>query len=188
MPHICVRELGQHWFRSWLVAWSTPSQYLNKCWKVVNWAIGNKFQWNFNQNSNIGIQENAFEYVVCEMVAILSRGYELSTSEVTIEERGTLATKHNKTQQTRADFLGCYFPYFFPTTTHCELSFLDGFVATVWWCTGTKCMMTSSNGNIFRVTGHLCGEFTGPRWIPRTKASDAELWCVLLSAPEYTAE
>ena len=24
---------------------------------------------------------------------------------------------------------------------------------------------------------HLCGEFTGPRWIPRTKASDAELWC-----------
>ena len=24
------------------------------------------------------------------------------------------------------------------------------------------CMMTSSNGNVFRVTGHLCGEFTGP--------------------------
>ena len=37
-------------------------------------------------------------------------------------------------------------------------------------------MMTSSNGNIFLVTGHLCGEFTGPRWIPHTKASDAELW------------
>ena len=43
----------------------------------------------------------------------------------------------------------------------------------------TQCMMTSSNGNIFRVTGHLCGEFTGPLWIPRTKASDAEL-CVSL--------
>ena len=27
-------------------------------------------------------------------------------------------------------------------------------------------MMTSSSGNIFRVTGHLCGELTGPRWIP----------------------
>ena len=27
-------------------------------------------------------------------------------------------------------------------------------------------MMTSTNGNIFRVTGPLCGEFTGPRWIP----------------------
>ena len=45
-------------------------------------------------------------------------------------------------------------------------------------------MMTSSNGNIFRVTGHLCGEFTGPRWIPRKKASDAELWCFLWSASE----
>ena len=45
-------------------------------------------------------------------------------------------------------------------------------------------MMTSSNGNIFRVNGHLCGEFTGHRWIPRTKASDAELWCFLWSAPE----
>ena len=37
-------------------------------------------------------------------------------------------------------------------------------------------MMTSSNGNIFRVTGTLCGEFTGHRWIPITKASDAERW------------
>ena len=37
-------------------------------------------------------------------------------------------------------------------------------------------IMTSSNGNIFCVTGPLCGEFTGHRWIPCTKASDAELW------------
>ena len=27
-------------------------------------------------------------------------------------------------------------------------------------------MMTLSNGNIIRVTGHLCGKFTGPRWFP----------------------
>ena len=33
-----------------------------------------------------------------------------------------------------------------------------------------------------RVTGHLCGEFTGHRWIPHTKAIDAELWCFLWSA------
>ena len=45
-------------------------------------------------------------------------------------------------------------------------------------------MMTSSNGNIFRVTDRLCGEFTGHRWIPRTKASDAELWCFLSCAIE----
>ena len=41
-------------------------------------------------------------------------------------------------------------------------------------------VMTSSNGNIFRVTGLLWGEFTGHRWIPLTKASDAELWCYFM--------
>ena len=51
-----------------------------------------------------------------------------------------------------------------------------------------RCMMTSSNGNIFRVTGPLWEEFTGDRWIPLTKASDAELWCFLWSAPQQTVE
>ena len=51
-----------------------------------------------------------------------------------------------------------------------------------WFSAETQ--ITSSNGNIFRVTGHLCEEFIGPRWIPRTKAGDAELWCFLWSAPE----
>ena len=42
-------------------------------------------------------------------------------------------------------------------------------------------MNVSSNGNIFRVTSLSCGKFTGRRWIPRTKASDAGLWCFLWS-------
>ena len=42
-------------------------------------------------------------------------------------------------------------------------------------------VMTSSNGNIFRVTGHLYGKFIGLRWIAITKASDAELWCFLIN-------
>ena len=41
-------------------------------------------------------------------------------------------------------------------------------------------MMTSSNGSIFHVTGPLCGEFTGYRVIPSTKASNPELWCFFL--------
>ena len=49
-------------------------------------------------------------------------------------------------------------------------------------------MMTSSNGNIFRVTGPLCREFTGHRWIPLTKASDVELWCFLWFGPVQRAE
>ena len=44
--------------------------------------------------------------------------------------------------------------------------------------------MTLSNGNIFHVTGPLWRESTGHRWIPLTKASDAELWCFLWSVPE----
>ena len=48
-------------------------------------------------------------------------------------------------------------------------------------------MMTSSNGNIFRVTGPLWGEFTGHRWIRGRKACDAELWCFLWSAPWINA-
>ena len=55
---------------------------------------------------------------------------------------------------------------------------------STWWVEMLYSMMTSSNGNSFRVTGHFCGEFTGHRWIPHTKASDAELWCLLWSASE----
>ena len=43
-------------------------------------------------------------------------------------------------------------------------------------------IMTSSNGNFLCVTGPLCGEFTGHRWIPLIKANDADFFfliCVL---------
>ena len=64
---------NHHWFRYWLVAWTAPSHYLKQCWIIVNWSLRNKLQWNFNRNSNIFIQENALEHVVCEMASILSR-------------------------------------------------------------------------------------------------------------------
>ena len=47
---------------------------------------------------------------------------------------------------------------------------------------GAHSMMTTSNGNIFRVTGPLWGESTGHRRIPLTKVSNTELWCLLWSA------
>ena len=55
------------------------------------------------------------------------------------------------------------------------------------WCP-IETMMTSSNGNIFHVIGHLCGEFTDHRWIFPTKASDAELWYFFWPAPQQTVE
>ena len=93
----------------------------------------------------------------------------------------------------------------FPYLTHCKVTktipylihvisddFISGWIFSVYHLSALSgcrslpsiIMMTSSNGNIFRVTGHLCGEFTGPRWIPRTKASDVELWCFLWSVSE----
>ena len=48
--------------------------------------------------------------------------------------------------------------------------------------------MTSSNGNIFHITGPLWGESTGHKWIPLTKASDFKLWCFLWSAPKQMVE
>ena len=71
---------------------------------------------------------------------------------------------------------------FMPSTVSVMTTKLDPFSSNP--STVPMVMMTSSNENIFRVTGHLCGKFTGPRWIPLTKASDAERWCFLWSASE----
>ena len=43
-------------------------------------------------------------------------------------------------------------------------------------------MIGLPNGNIFRVTGLLRGEFTHHWWIPHRKASDAEPWCFFICA------
>ena len=66
---ICVRTTYQHWH----VTWSAPSHYLNQCWNIVNWILGNKFQWNFHWNRYIFFQENVFENIVCKMASISSR-------------------------------------------------------------------------------------------------------------------
>ena len=59
--HICVGKL------------TTIGYYLNQWWNIVNWTLGNKFQWNVTRNLNIFMEENTFENVVCEMLSISSR-------------------------------------------------------------------------------------------------------------------
>ena len=54
----------------WLVALSAPSHYLNQCWNVVNSTLRHKLQWNVYRNSNIFIEDNALENVVCKMASI----------------------------------------------------------------------------------------------------------------------
>ena len=51
-----------------------PSHYLNQHWLIVNGTLGNKEQWNSNQNTQLSIDENAFPNVVCKMAAILFKG------------------------------------------------------------------------------------------------------------------
>ena len=139
-----------------------PRHYLNQCWIILNWTLRNNLQWNLNRPSNISIQENAFESVVCETVAILCL--------VTVEQSNSLLLLYPACLQPSQHTMVCF--------VHVYLK--DGI--------SRLNMMTSSNGNIFRVTGLLCGEFTGYRWIPLTKAIDAEHWCFLWSAPEKTVE
>ena len=80
--HICIRESDEHCFRYWLVAYSAPSHYLNEWWIIVKQTIRNKLPWNSSQNTKFLIHVNAFEKIVCEMEAILSRvgGDELTFS------------------------------------------------------------------------------------------------------------
>ena len=66
-----IRQLNNHHgFRQWLGAWSAPSHYLNQWWNIFNWTSSNKLRWNFNQNSYIFVEENAFENVVWKMASI----------------------------------------------------------------------------------------------------------------------
>ena len=68
-----------------VVAYSVPSHYFNQCWVIVNFTLRNKLQRNFNQNTNIFIHENAFEIIVCEMMAILSRRDELTNIRIGLD-------------------------------------------------------------------------------------------------------
>ena len=61
-----------------------------------------------------------------------------------------------------------------------QLKFENVVISLTWWRHQMK--------NLFRVTGPLCEEVTGHRWIHLTKTNNAELWCFLRSVPEQTAE
>ena len=60
------------------------------------------------------------------------------------------------------------------------LAVWDAVVLMVWW---RHQMETFS-----ALLAFCAGNFTGPRWIRRTKPSDAKLWSFLWSVPEQTAE
>ena len=73
VTHICVSKLTIIASDNGLSPGRRQAIIWKKCWNIVNSKLRNKIQWNLKQNSYIFIQENAFESVVCEKAAILSR-------------------------------------------------------------------------------------------------------------------
>ena len=185
-----------HWFRYWLVTWLAPSHYLHQCWNIVNWASRNKLRWNISGNSCILIQENPFQNAIWKMVAILFQlqcvNWLRHICELGHQSLGYWLVLIPHQAMVNTDWVKGHFstkPLSEPTLDLLTIGPMHISHFSQWYYNNAdgsclvKYMMTSSNGNLFRVTGPLCGEFTGLQWIPRTKASDAELWCFLWSAP-----
>ena len=51
---------------------TTSTHYLNQCWIIVNWVLRYKLQWQFHPNTNLFIEEYAFENGVCKMLNVLT--------------------------------------------------------------------------------------------------------------------
>ena len=68
-------RLGDTYMHQWtgpsliqvMVVFAAPSHYPNQCWYIVNRKLGNKRNWNFNQNTQNCSQENAIKNGVCKM-------------------------------------------------------------------------------------------------------------------------
>ena len=77
MPHICVSEVtiigsdngvSAGWHQA--IIWTNSA--ILQFWNIVDSNLRNKLRLNLKRNSNIFIQEIAFETAVCEMAAISS--------------------------------------------------------------------------------------------------------------------
>ena len=80
---VCALVVWQGPMEEYFLCWMDFTLYryirnknLNQCWAIVNWSFRNKPKRNTNQNTKLFIHENTSEIIVCEMVAILSRGDE----------------------------------------------------------------------------------------------------------------
>ena len=67
--YICICKLHHHWFREWLVAYSVLSHYLNQNLSIVNWSLGNKFQWNFVKISKISFKKITLKMLSAKFVS-----------------------------------------------------------------------------------------------------------------------
>ena len=146
VTHICVSKLAT------IGSDQATSHYLNQCWNIVNSTRRSKLQWNFNRNSNIFIEENTFEDVLCEMVSISSRPQcvihcNLTFKVVLIRQREGLAGRG-----CRMGPLGCRGN----SAESDDLIYSNGYRDLTTHHLQWHNMMRSSHGFMFLITGTLC--------------------------------
>ena len=128
----------------------------------------------FNRNSNIFIDENTFENVVCEMLSILTRPQCVIKDHPGLQDSCTADAFHI--------FLGALWEYIsssdvWSTQSPHRIESLPEVAYYSWHDDVIKWKHFPRNWPFVRGIHRS-------RWIPRTKASDAELWCLLWSASE----
>ena len=156
----CKSKLVHHWFKWWLVAvW---------CQDIIwNWRVIVQ-----STIENIGIDRSHKSHNAPASYPTTHRWEQKCAhccSKWCVVECGTGAFRGSWIWSISF----CY------TSICCQICFGFEHWSISRWMWLLIYMMTSWNGNIFRVIGHLCGKFTVHLWIPLTKASDAELSCKL---------
>ena len=157
-----------------------PSHYLNQCWVIVNWTLMNKLQLNFHPNTNLFIHENASENIVCQNGChFVQRGDELKIPGHTRAKHAICLILPQRCQQIMIIFPWC------ESTAQISLKNyvitqqgLESFHKLAFWHDDViKWKHFPRNWPFVRGIHRS-------RWIPHTKASDAEHWCFLWSAAE----
>ena len=69
MPN-SIGNLGQHWFRQWLAAYSNTRLHLSQSLFILNRALMNELQGYFNEKQKLFLQEHRSENVICSMSAM----------------------------------------------------------------------------------------------------------------------
>ena len=143
-------QISHYWFKLRAGACSALSHCLNQCRCTAICTMGNRFQWNMNEYTTIFIHASSWTYRlhngghfgftwICEKTVQKSLLWWMchGIAEVAVFVVQLGQRLAFETVSFQMDLRG-----------------------------DNLSMMTSSNGTIFRVTGPLCGEYTGPGQFP----------------------
>ena len=73
---------------------SIVPEFVNQYKLIVNWTLGNKLEWRLNQYTRIFMHQDAFQNVVCKMVAILSQTKGSNCNPVYLVFRLSIISSH----------------------------------------------------------------------------------------------